>query len=247
MSDCHDEDLGGVVAPDLRRAGRRRSGRVLSTLPDAVLFDMDGLLVDTEPLWFLAERQVVGALGGTWTKDHQQDLLGSNLEFAAGYMLRLTGSELSTDEVAQRLKDTMTGLLQTGEFSFRPGALALLASVQDAGVATAIVTSSVGEHLDLVLARMPSRNFDVVVTGDDVTHKKPHPEPYQTALDRLGVEPARAVVLEDSPAGVAAAEAAGCAVIAVPSVVPIESGPRRVVVDSLADVRLSFLADLTPR
>jgi HAD superfamily hydrolase (TIGR01509 family) len=216
-------------------------------LPDAVLFDMDGLLVDTEPLWFQAETRVVGELGGAWTKQNQEDLLGSNLEFAADYMLALTGQDRSRDEVAARLKDAMTQLLREGSFSFRPGAVELLVAVQRAGVATALVTSSVREHLTFVLAALPDVAFDAIVTGDDVTHKKPHPEPYATALAQLAVAPQNAVVLEDSPAGVTAGERAGCTVIAIPSVLPIEPTPTRPVYPSLESVSLDVLSALLTR
>jgi HAD superfamily hydrolase (TIGR01509 family) len=211
-------------------------------LPDAVLFDMDGLLVDTEPLWFRAETRVVDDLGGVWTKQNQEDLLGSNLEFAAEYMLRLTGSDLDPEVVADRLKDTMTDLLRLGQFDFCPGALDLLTSVRAAGLATALVTSSVREHLEFVLLALPPDGFDVLVTGDDVARKKPDPQPYQLALTQLGVAPRRTVVLEDSPAGVTAGESAGCTVIAVPSVLPIDPTPTRPVYPSLESVDLDVLS-----
>jgi HAD superfamily hydrolase (TIGR01509 family) len=211
-------------------------------LPDAVLFDMDGLLVDTEPLWFRAETRVVHDLGGVWTKQNQEDLLGSNLEFAANYMLRLTGSGVPAGEVAVRLKDAMTDLLRSGEFSFRPGALELLASVRAAGLPTGLVTSSVREHLDLVLPALPRGGFDAMVTGDDVTRRKPDPQPYQLALGRLGVAAHRTVVLEDSPAGVRSGESAGCTVIAVPSVLPIDATPTRPVYASLESIDLGVLS-----
>ncbi len=213
----------------------------------AVLFDMDGLLVDTEPLWFTAERRVVSELGGHWSKHDQEELLGSNLEYAAAYMVRLTGCQLSPEHVAQMLKDAMTDELRGGEFVFRPGALELLQQLTDSGVSTALVTSSVRDHLDLVVEALPGNPFDVVVTGDDVEHKKPHPEPYESALRQLHAPATRCVVLEDSPAGVASAEAAGCAVIAVPSVVAIPAAARRIVVGSLLDVDLGVLQEaVTP-
>jgi HAD superfamily hydrolase (TIGR01509 family) len=215
--------------------------------PAAVLFDMDGLLVDTEPLWFLAEQQVVGGLGGSWTRQNQDDLLGSNLEFAAGYMIRHTGSRQSVDEVALRLKDAMTAQLRIGGIRFRPGVAELIDELRAASVRTALVTSSVRDHLDLVLAALPGHSFAVLVSGDDVTHKKPHPEPYLRAAQLLRVRPGECVVLEDSPAGVAAAEAAGFPVIAVPSVVAIDPAPGRHVVGSLYDVDLTVLDRLVTR
>jgi len=221
--------------------------RRASRLPSAVLFDMDGLLVDTEPLWFLAEQRVVSALGGEWTKQHQEDLLGSNLEYAADYMIELTTSQLSVDVVAAMLKDAMTEQLRDGVVTFRPGAVELMAELEASTIRTALVTSSVRDHLDLVLAALPAHAFEVLVTGDDVTHKKPHPEPYLRALRLLGVAAGECVVLEDSPSGVAAAQAAGCVVVAVPSVVTIPAGPGRHVVDSLRQVDVDVLRRLVTR
>jgi HAD superfamily hydrolase (TIGR01509 family) len=214
-----------------------------SPLPDAVLFDMDGLLVDTEPQWFEAERRTVEQLGGRWGKQQQVDLLGSNLEFAARYMIRHTGSRWTVSAVMDLLLENMSAELAQG-VRFRPGALELLVALRDESVPLALVTSSVRAHVDVVLAALPVDAFCDHVTGDDVRHLKPHPEPYLTALARLSVEATRCVVLEDSPAGVASAEAAGCPVVAVPSVVPIGPAPARTVVPSLVEVDLALLSGL---
>jgi HAD superfamily hydrolase (TIGR01509 family) len=213
---------------------------------DAVLFDMDGLLVDTEPQWFAAESATVEQLGGTWGKQQQIDLLGSNLEFAARYMIEHTGSERGVDDVMQLLMENMTEQL-VGSVTFRPGALDLLDALVAADVALALVTSSVRVHVEVVLGHLPVQPFQHHVTAEDVTHLKPHPEPYLTALGLLGAQAARTVVLEDSPAGVAAGEAAGCHVVAVPSVVPIDPAPRRAVHASLTEVDVARLVDLITR
>lgn len=212
----------------------------------AVLFDMDGLLVDTEPLWFRAETAVVTALGGDWGKPHQQALLGSNLEFAADYMVRHTGSPLPVDEVAAMLQSAMTDQLSRG-VTLCPGVEPLVAALQALDVPMALVTSSVREHLEAVVPLLPVDTFCVFVTADDVDNLKPHPEPYLRALEGVGAAAARSVVLEDSPAGVAAAEAAGCPVVAVPSVVDIEPRVGRQVVASLADVDVATLTALVTR
>ena len=213
---------------------------------EAVLFDMDGLLIDSEPLWFAAETRTVQALGAEWGRPQQVDLLGSNLEYAAHYMIRHAGSEESVASVMQLLLDHMTDEL-AGRVAFRPGALELLEALSHHGVLTALVTSSVRVHVDAVLHQVPGAPFGGIVTADDVTHLKPHPEPYLTALRLLGVEASRTVVLEDSPTGVAAAEAAGCRVLAVPSVVPIEGDERRAVASTLSDVTVEDLRRLITR
>lgn len=213
---------------------------------EAVLFDMDGLLVDTEPQWFAAESATVAQLGGEWGKQQQIDLLGSNLEYAARYMVEHTGSRLGTATVMQMLLENMTRQL-VGKVSFRPGVLELVDTLVRADVSLALVTSSVRVHVDVVLSHLPLQPFKHHVTADDVSNLKPHPEPYLTALDLLGASAARSVVLEDSPTGVRAAEAAGCHVVAVPSVVPIDPAPGRAVVPSLTDVNLQLLRRLVTR
>lgn len=212
-------------------------------LPDAVLFDMDGLLVDTEPQWFRAETAVVTALGGDWGKQHQKALLGSNLPFAADYMVRHTGSSLPVSEVMSMLREAMSEQLARG-VTLRPGADALIGVLVEQEVRLGLVTSSIREHLEVVLQFLPEDAFEVTVCADDVEQLKPHPEPYLRAIGLLDVLAERTVVLEDSPAGVLAGEAAGCAVVAVPSVVDIEPREGRHVVPSLLDVDLRTLTAL---
>jgi HAD superfamily hydrolase (TIGR01509 family) len=216
---------------------------------EAVLFDMDGLLVDTEPSWFLAESETVASLGGTWTHEHQQALLGTNLEYSSEYMRALTGSAVPVGEIRRRLLDAMTRQLERG-LSPRKGVLDLIEEIRAAGIPAGIVTSSVREHVELVLASLEelapgmSSVFGIIVTADDVVERKPAPEPYLAALAALRVRAERTVVLEDSPAGTAAGEAAGCWVIAVPSEVEMSPGPRRRVVSHLGEVSLADLRTL---
>lgn len=239
---------GGRRSSPRYRAATMTTGSALPRQSplEAVLFDMDGLLVDTEPQWFAAESATVAQLGGVWGKQQQIDLLGSNLPVAARYMIEYTDSILDTPTVMTMLMENMTRQL-TGRVSFQPGVLDLLEALVAADVALALVTSSVRVHVDVILGHLPSQPFRHHVTADDVNNLKPHPEPYLSALDLLGVSAARSVVLEDSPAGVAAAEAAGCHVVAVPSVVPIAPAPRRSVVDSLTEVDVAMLQGLVTR
>jgi HAD superfamily hydrolase (TIGR01509 family) len=210
---------------------------------DAVLFDMDGLLVDTEPQWFAAEGATVTELGGVWGKNEQHALLGTNLEYAADYMIAHTGSRLTQEAVMKMLFDNMTVQLAK-RVDFQPGALTLLDELAPADVRVGMVTSSVRDHVAVVLARIPDHPFEAVVTADDVPRLKPDPLPYLTALEQLGVRASHSVVLEDSPHGVQAGEQAGCHVVAVPSVVPIPPAPGRSVVPSLIDLSLSRLEAL---
>jgi HAD superfamily hydrolase (TIGR01509 family) len=203
---------------------------------DAVLFDMDGLLIDSEPLWLEAETAVMARLGADWTTADQAQLLGGSLKRTVRYLMGKAVRPASPELVAEWLMSGVGDLVREHGVPLRPGAPELLAAVAAAGLPHALVTSSERRFMDAVLARTGLR-FDVLVCANDVSMTKPDPEPYLLAAKLLGADPARCVALEDSPNGVASAEAAGCQVIAVPSLVPIEPGPGRAVVRSLADLR----------
>ncbi|GLW64964.1 hydrolase [Actinomadura rubrobrunea] len=209
----------------------------------AVLFDMDGLLIDSERLWLEVEEEVVTWLGGTWGPEHQQRLLGGSLDKAVRYMLDLTGADVPPAEVRRRMLEGMAERLDAC-VPLMPGAKELLAELRDAGVPAALVSSSHRRLIEPVLDAVGREHFAVTVAGDEVTRTKPDPEPYLTAAARLGAEPRRCVVLEDSPSGLAAAEAAGCVTVAVPSLVPVPPAPGRTVVSSLRELDLSRLAAL---
>ncbi|GLW23199.1 MULTISPECIES: HAD family hydrolase [Microbispora] len=210
---------------------------------DAVLFDMDGLLVDTEGVWFEVETEVVTRLGGTWGPEHQEQLVGGSWDRTVRYMLELTRADVDPMLVGQWLIDGMESRL-SADVTPMPGALDLLRGLADHGVRTALVTSSLRIIADAVLKAVGREHFEVIVTADDVTCTKPHPEPYLTAAGLLSVDPGRCVALEDSPNGVASATAAGCRVVAVPGVLPIAQAPGRVVMPSLLDVDVDFLRAL---
>ncbi|MEW9529627.1 HAD family hydrolase [Microbispora sp. NPDC049125] len=210
---------------------------------DAVLFDMDGLLVDSEKVWFEVEAEVAVRLGGSWGPEHQERLVGGSWDRTVAYMLALTGADIAPEVVGEWLIDGMESRLSTGVVAM-PGALELLRALTDEGVRTGLVTSSLRVIADAVLKTISREHFEVIVTADDVTWTKPHPEPYLTAASLLAVDPARCVVLEDSPNGVASATEAGCRVVAVPSVVPITPAPGRLVMPSLVDVDIHLLRSL---
>ncbi|WP_336208780.1 HAD family hydrolase [Nonomuraea sp. LPB2021202275-12-8] len=210
---------------------------------EAVFFDMDGLLVDTERVWLEVETQVMAGLGGEWTPEHQTHLVGGSMERTVDYMLAVSGSTASAASVREAMVSNMVSRL-AGGVRVMPGAGELLDALRDEGVPVALVTSSLREIADAVLKGVGRDRFDAVVTADDVTRTKPDPEPYLTAARLLGVEPVRCVVLEDSPTGVAAATAAGCAVVAVPSLLPIDAAPGRLVVPSLSGIGVPALRAL---
>ena len=202
----------------------------------AVLFDMDGLLIDSEPLWLAAETAVMKRLGAGWTEADQRALLGGSLKRTVHYLRAKATRPQPPDVVARWLMSGIEDRVRREGVPLQPGARELLAEVAAAGLPHALVTSSERGFMDAVLASTGLR-FDVTVCADDVSVTKPDPEPYLLAAKLLGVDPGRCVALEDSPNGVASAEAAGCRVIAVPSLLPIPAGPGRTVVRSLLDLR----------
>ena len=210
----------------------------------AVLFDMDGLLVDTEHSWGVAEVAVMSWLGHPyWSEEEQGQMLGGPISRVAEYMKTVSGSDLAADEIEEKIVQTMADLLRGGA-DHRPGAARLLDDLVAHGVPCALVSSSPRNLVDAVLASVGGGHFTTTIAGDEVARTKPFPDPYLLACTRLGVEPPHTVVLEDSPVGVAAAEAAGCLVVAVPFVVPIEPARRRHVVGSLGDLDTAVLRQL---
>jgi len=193
--------------------------------PAAVLFDMDGTLVDSEGLWLQAEEAVMRGLGASWSSADQAHCLGGPLERVAEYMIDRAGATASVDEVGTMLLDEMEHRLRTSPLMWRPGARELLLECRNAGLPTALVSASwkrlidaVAEHIHEDL-RVPA--FDVVVAGDDVEQSKPHPDPYLRAARLLGVHPDACLAIEDSPTGVRSAVAAGCRVVAVPHIAEV--------------------------
>jgi HAD superfamily hydrolase (TIGR01509 family) len=215
----------------------------------AVLFDMDGLLVDSEPLWTLGEIELADHLGGTWSDELKTAIIGTRLDTAIRAILEwydVARDQVDVDAAMDFLLNRMVELYHD-QLPVMPGALELIDAVRDAGVATGLVSSSYRVLVDAVLDGVGRHRFDVTLAGDEVTHGKPDPEPYLTACERLGVLPAETVVLEDAMSGVTSAEAAGCKVVAVPWIAPIEPAPGRVVVASLKELDVNSLLLLVDR
>ncbi|HQG16563.1 MAG TPA: HAD family phosphatase [Ornithinibacter sp.] len=213
------------------------------SLPAAVLWDMDGTLVDTEPYWIAAEHDIVEEHGGTWTEELAHQLVGQDLLVAATFIR----DNSAVDWSPERIVDEMLGrvIVKVSEhIPWRPGARELLAALKAEGVPSALVTMSWRSLADAVLGALPEGTFDVVVTGDEVSHGKPHPEPYRAAARLLGVSPQDCVAIEDSPTGVRSAVAAGVPTLAVPHVVSVPEMAGAVHLDSLAGLTPSRVAEL---
>ena len=211
-----------------------------------MLFDLDGTLINSEPVWLEVEHEVMRWLGGPWDVEHQNAVVGGALWSTVDYMLALAGSRVPREEVAERLLGLMAERLPT-DLVVMPGAGELLAEAAEADVPIALVTSTVRSLADVAIDALGRHHFALTVAGDEVDHNKPHPEPYLKAARLLGADPARCVALEDSLTGVRAAEAAGCAVVAIPCVVPIEHAPTRTVLPSMEGLTVERLRSLVVR
>ena len=198
----------------------------------AVLWDMDGTLVDTEPDWIASEFELIEEHGGTWSHEHAMKLVGNDLLDSGRYIHEHAGIDLQPAEIVEELLDRVMARVST-TVPWRPGALELLTDLRDRGVRCALVTMSYRRFVAPILDTLPDGTFEVIVTGDGVSQGKPHPEPYLTAAATLGVDPTQAVAIEDSNTGARSAEAAGCTVLVVQNHVPVLSGERRVFADTL--------------
>lgn len=217
--------------------------RSTPALPAAVLLDMDGTLVDTEHLWWRTVEETARRLGHLPTDADLPEVLGRPVAYTARHLHRVSGGTVPEARIARELDAAFTARVAE-EVRPRPGALRLLARLQDAGVPAALVTASPRRVVDVVLRTLGAGWFALTVAAEDTARTKPAPDPYLRAAARLGVAPRDCVVVEDSPVGLAAALAAGCRAVAVPSTVPIPEEPGVVVLDSLEDVDLLLLSAL---
>jgi HAD superfamily hydrolase (TIGR01509 family) len=197
------------------------------TLPAAVLWDLDGTLVDTEPYWVAAEFDLVHAHGGSWSREHAMELVGNDLIVSGRYLREHGGVDLEPAQIVEDLLDRVVAQVEE-QVPWRSGARELLADLRANQVRCALVTMSYRRLVEPILAGLPEDSFEAVVTGDAVTRGKPDPEAYLTAAALLGVDPADTVAIEDSNTGARSAERAGCTVLVVPNHVPVLPGDRRI-------------------
>jgi HAD superfamily hydrolase (TIGR01509 family) len=209
----------------------------------AVLLDMDGTLVDTEGFWWDVEAEVFAGLGHPLDDSWRHVVVGGPMTRSAGFLIEATGADITLPELTVLLNQGFEDRIGRS-LPLMPGATRLLAELSAHRIPTALVSASHRRIIDRVLDSLGRRHFALTVAGDEVPRTKPHPDPYLFAAAGLGADPARCAVVEDTATGVAAAEAAGCQVVAVPSVAPIPQAPGRTVVGSLEEVDLPFLRGL---
>jgi HAD superfamily hydrolase (TIGR01509 family) len=247
-----DSPAGAVPALRSSEEGHRhgaawhegRSPTGPGRLPAAVLWDMDGTLIDSERLWDVALQETARELGGTFGAAARDALVGADVETSIVVLLGEVGRPATPGLVARTRRALIARTVAQfrNGVDWRPGARAALHTVRAAGLRSALVTNSMREIAELALDGIGRAYFDVTVCGDEVAAGKPEPEPYLRAAQLLGVAPADCVAVEDSPNGALAAERAGAAVLVVPSEVPVPGGPRRVHRDGLVGLTTAELA-----
>ena len=218
----------------------------MTQLPAAVLFDMDGTLIDSEGLWLIAEQRTMAGLGAGWGPRDQAACLGGPLERVVAYMLTRAGlGSGDGPAVEAALLAHIEGLFLSEPLTWRPGALELLREARGLGIPAALVTASWRRLIDAVHSSMVREfgadPFDVIIGGDEVEESKPHPAPYLRAAERLGVPVGQCLAVEDSPTGITSAVASGAGVVAVPHLAAPPQLPGVVVRTTLSGCDLASL------
>lgn len=206
----------------------------------AVLWDLDGTIVDTEPLWMAAEHALAAEHGKIWTEEDGLALVGNSLLGSGHYIREKLELEMSAEDVVDYLVEQLASALSE-HIEWRPGARELIGALDAAGVPQALVTMSYTSIAEPVAASLP---FKAVVTGDIVSRPKPHADPYLLAAELLGVDAQECLAIEDSGTGATSANAAGCDVLVVPHFVNVPEAEKRVQVPTLEGMGIEELAAL---
>ena len=211
----------------------------------AILFDMDGTLIDSEPLWLEAEIEIMEELGCNWDQQDQINCLGGPIDKTENYMQDRSNNIKPFGYFTEKLDDVMEKKLST-KLNLIPNALEIINDCKRSELKIALVTASSGRLMSAVLKRFPVGIFDAVVSYDDVKRSKPDPEPYLLAAKTLGVDITNCVVLEDSLTGVQSGLSAGAQVIGIPHLVKMPSNPNLRVVESLSEINMDRLITWYP-
>lgn len=213
-------------------------------IPKAVLWDMDGTIIDTEPYWLEAEMEIAARYGVKWDVSDALKQVGQGLTLTSTNM-RDAGVPLTIDELIHEMISIVIAKVKDKEVKpWRPGAVELIRELKANNVPMALVTMSYRVLTEVVLEALGFDAFDVVVTGDAVKHPKPHPEPYLTAAEKLKVSIEDCVVFEDSIPGIKSGAASGAVAIAAPNHVPIPESADYLMIEGFEDLTLAKLSAL---
>lgn len=208
----------------------------------AIIWDFDGTLVNSEPYWHGEEKRLVAEHGGSWTDEDAFRMVGQHVRIAAQHLAVAMGRPDDGDAVMTELISRVARRI-SDRMPYMPGALELVEEASARGIRQCIVTASNLDILDAARAQLPPA-FEFIITADDVTHPKPNPEAYELALRRLDLPATQCVILEDSISGSAAGLAAGGFVVGVPMHQPLDPHPRMAIFDDgLATTNLDRLVD----
>lgn len=213
---------------------------------EAVLWDMDGTIIDSEPQWLHAELAMLEKYEIPMTQQIHDRLVGSGLWNAAEFFRQL-GVDMTADEIVAEWVASVAEQMKHDAPQWRPGARELLESLRQRSIPCALVTMSVRSLADEVIALLPAGTFRAVVTGDEVEHEKPHPQPYLLGAAALGVPIERCIALEDSPAGLGSASSAGAVAIGIPNLLPLDATPAHHLLPTLDGVDADALQALFSR
>jgi HAD superfamily hydrolase (TIGR01509 family) len=216
---------------------------IFKQLPAAVLWDMDGTLIDSEPYWMKSEGAFAKANNSPWTEQDGLSLVGMSLYDSSKIIKQRVGSDLEPEQIIQQLTDGVAAQLKQ-EIYWRPGARELLLLLRKKKIKTALVTMSMRRMAEQVVDSVGFDAFDVIVAGDDVRHGKPHPEPYLKAAELLGVKPEDCVAFGDSVTGLRSAEAANTKAVGIKNIVEIPMEEGRITWPTLEGVTLNDLRKL---
>ncbi len=211
----------------------------------AILFDMDGTLIDSEPLWLEAEIEIMEELGCNWDQQDQINCLGGPIDKTENYMQDRSNNIKPFGYFTKKLDDVMEKKLST-KLNLIPNALEIINDCKRSELKIALVTASSGRLMSAVLKRFPVGIFDTTVSYDDVKRSKPDPEPYLLASKTLGVDITNCVVIEDSLTGVQSGLNAGAQVIGIPHLVKMPSNANLRVVESLSEINMDRLITWYP-
>jgi len=211
----------------------------------AILFDMDGTLINSEPLWLQAEIEIMAELGCHWDQQDQINCLGGPTERTEKYMQERSNYVKPFGYFEKKLDELIEYKL-TNELELIPNARELLEECKAGGIKIALVTASNGRQMRSVLTRFPEGFFDATVSRDDVQKSKPDPAPYLLAANLLGVKNELCVVFEDSPTGVESGLRSGAQVIGIPHLIQMVPHVNLRVIDAIADVNLAQLITWYP-